>query len=141
MLKAAFGLVLVVLAAGCGGDETPRWAGPPLPLAASGALPLDEFKTYLSDVDEQWETSAVGVAAAYALPMARDARSLMTTQRAEGQFAVATIGGLADDSVRDLRLAFSLKRDGETFTLTSGRWTQRCHQGRGHDDFSTARCI
>jgi hypothetical protein len=105
-------------------------------------LPVDEFDAYLAAVEQPWESSATGVATAYALTLAGDARTLEAAAAPEGSSPVTvTIGGLLDDSVADLRTTFALRRDGATWTVTGARWAQRCRPGRGHRDFSPAPCV
>jgi hypothetical protein len=141
---ATFAGVVLALAAGCGGDGAaePVWEGPPRPLAEDGSLPIDGFNAHLEAVDQPWETSAIGVATAYAQPLVGDAGTLEAASAPEGSSPVTvTIGGLLDDSVAAIRLSFALQRDGDRWTVTQARWAQRCRRGRGHQDFSPAPCV
>ena len=53
-----------------------------------------------------------------------------------------TLDGLFDDSVRAQRfvLVFQPAKDG-SWRLESAVATQRCHAGRGHEDFSAELCV
>ena len=50
--------------------------------------------------------------------------------------------GLLDDSVRELRLVlrFDPLSDGE-YRLLDAIWLQRCHEGRGHQNWSRELCV
>jgi len=49
--------------------------------------------------------------------------------------------GLADDSVRAARHILHFVPAGESWRLDSAARTQRCHLGRGHQDFSAIACV
>jgi hypothetical protein len=49
--------------------------------------------------------------------------------------------GLADDSVEAVRYVLRYDPDGDGWRLVSKARTQRCHQGRGHRDFTSADCV
>jgi hypothetical protein len=53
---------------------------------------------------------------------------------------VLTEDGLADDSVQAIRYVLEFRRAGDRWKLESARRTQRCQQGRGHQDFSPELC-
>jgi hypothetical protein len=132
--------------AGCGGGERASWEGPPRPLPADGSLPVDGFAAYLDDVDEPWERSMVGLATAYVQPMvgaAGDLHAAFPTTDLEGNGIVnVTLGRLFDDSVREVRYVLHLeRRDDGSWRPIGGSWSQRCHEGRGHQAPSPAPCL
>jgi hypothetical protein len=49
--------------------------------------------------------------------------------------------GLADDSVDAVRHVLRFEPDGDGWKLISNVRTQRCHEGRGHRDFTSADCV
>ena len=139
------GLCLALAVAGCGSGDAPTWDGPPRPLPADGALPVDAFGEYVNAVDEPWERSVVGIASAYALPLVRASGDLRASYPASdpegGDTVVVTLGRLYDDSVRELRVVFTVEalEDG-SYRIREARWDQRCHPGRGHEQWSPAAC-
>jgi hypothetical protein len=157
--RLALSAVLLALA-GCGGDgETTTVtvattvaaeAGdpPPLPspLPEDGTLPVDEFNAYAETVDEHWERDVGSVLSAFVGAGGTDAarQSFEATVRGEGSAATATLvrDGLLDDSVRAIRYDAELRRLGSgAWELVSATWSQRCRQGRGHQEFSPEPCL
>ncbi|MDG6100903.1 hypothetical protein Daura_01785 [Dactylosporangium aurantiacum] len=52
-----------------------------------------------------------------------------------------TLTRLGDDSIKAIRYRVTLRRgDDGRFRFAAGERTQRCQPGRGHQDFTTARC-
>jgi len=49
--------------------------------------------------------------------------------------------GIADDSVQAVRHVLRFERQGDHWKLVSNVRTQRCRQGRGHQDFASANCV
>ena len=49
--------------------------------------------------------------------------------------------GLADDSVAAVRTVLRYEPDGDGWRLVSSERTQRCREGRGHQEFSAADCV
>jgi hypothetical protein len=159
MRRSALLLAVLVLA-GCGGDgETttvtvattvaaPAGDPPPLPspLPEDGTLPVDEYNAYAETVDEHWERDVASVVSAFVGAGKTEAsrRSFEATVRGEGSAATATLilDGLLDDSVRALRYDAELRRLGSgAWELVSATWSQRCRQGRGHQEFSSDLCL
>jgi hypothetical protein len=139
----AAGIVVAALA-GCGGDDAPFWPGPPRPLPRDGALPVEGFADYLDAVDAPWERSLAAVATMYALPASSDSpdvHAAFVTSDPDGNAIVNVTVALQDDSVREVRyiLWFDPRDDG-AFAIVGGEWTQRCHAGRGHQDWSRELC-
>jgi hypothetical protein len=140
---AAF--VLVLAAAGCGGDDGATWAGPP-EADADGTVSVDEFNTYLDDVDEPWEGSATMAATEFLRLDERSvARTIVAAEASpEGtgpETVVVTLDGIADDSVRAERWTLRFEPDGEQYRLTSALREQRCQPERGHQDISPQPCL
>ena len=138
-------VVAAALLAGCGDGDRPSWDGPPSALPADGTLPVDGFIRYLDAVDEPWKHSPVGIATAYALPLARETQDVhaeYVTSDPDGNAIVSVTIGLLDDSVRELRLVLRLDPIGDSsFRLLDAIWLQRCHEGRGHQGWSRERCV
>ncbi len=144
LVTTVAGIALCLAVAGCGSDGPPTWSGPPTPLPADGNLPVDGFNEYVDSVDEPWERSSVGLATAYALPLTRgnslDAQ--FETSGIDGEAIVSVTLGLLDDSVRELRLVLRFDpRTDSSFDLLDAIWLQRCHEGRGHQDWSRELCV
>jgi hypothetical protein len=119
----------------------------PSPLPADGTLPVDAFNAYTESIDEPWERDLSEITNAFVEAGAGDAtqRSFQATTTGEGSVsasATLTLEGLFDDSVRAQRYELELSaRDDGTWEIESATWAQRCHEGRGHQDFSSAPCL
>jgi hypothetical protein len=130
-------LLFATLVAACGGESQPAspatWNGPQRPYPADGVLSVDGFRAYADSVDADWERDPAALAREFV--------------RADGQTTVSDSrvtllrDSLEDDSVRAERYLLDLERDGDVWTLKSARWEQRCHVGRGHQDFSPELCL
>jgi hypothetical protein len=123
-----------------------EWDGLQQPLPEDGTLPVDEFNAYAESVDEPWERDLAGVTDEYIGAAAADAqnRSFQATSAGEGRGSATVsllLDGLLDDSVRSQRYDLTLSRrpDG-TWQIDTAQWSQRCQQGRGHQNFSTELC-
>jgi CO dehydrogenase/acetyl-CoA synthase alpha subunit len=55
--------------------------------------------------------------------------------------ATVTVFGIRDDSVRDLRHQMTLERRSARWLVVRDNDTQRCRKGRGHQDFSSLKCV
>ena len=118
----------------------------PFPLPEDGTLPVDDFNAYTESVDYPWERSISAVTEAFVEAGAGEAvrRTFVSTSSdEEGTSATATLTlGLLDDSVRSQRYRLQLtRREDGTWTIESASWAQRCHEGRGHQDFSPELCL
>jgi len=118
----------------------------PFPLPEDGTLPVEAFNAYTESVDYPWERSLSALTDAFVEAGAGDAvrRSFQSTANdEEGTSATASLTlGLLDDSVRSLRYRLELsRREDGTWTIESASWAQRCHEGRGHQDFSPELCL
>jgi hypothetical protein len=105
------------------------------------------FNDHLADSDEPFARSPLLAAAEFLRLDRIHARATELTARgpAEGSgptAVIATLDGLLDDSVAAKRytLEFEPTSDGRV-RLDSARWSQRCHRGRGHQDFNAQLCI
>jgi len=137
-LLAILALVLGTTVAACGGadDAEPpaSWSGLQRPYPADGVLPVDGFRAYAESQDADWE---------------RDPETLVReyTRLADGAVTVESgrvtllRDSLEDDSVRAERYVLELERDDDVWTLVSARWEQRCHEQRGHQEFSPELCV
>jgi hypothetical protein len=54
--------------------------------------------------------------------------------------AVVTVEGIRDDSVRDQRHQLTLEKRSARWTIVRDLDSQRCREGRGHQDFSSIQC-
>ena len=135
-----------ILVAGCGGDGgSAAWDGPQRPFAADGTIPVADFNDYAADVDEPWERSPALLAGRFLRLDRAQATQISIDARAQGEGTEAatvtvTERGLLDDSVAGERYVLGLQRDGDVWRLSSAMWTQSCHPGRGHEDFSPTDC-
>jgi hypothetical protein len=156
-------IAVLVLASGCGGEketvtvtvtvtETTPAPAPtlpprlPFPLPEDGTLPVEDFNAYTESVDYPWERSLSALTDAYVEGGAGDTLQRSFRSRPsdeEGTSATATLTlGLLDDSVQSQRYRLELsRREDDTWTIESASWSQRCHEGRGHQDFSPELCL
>jgi hypothetical protein len=150
-------LVLLLLASGCGyGDDddeqqtpTPAQSAPPVPepQEGTGALPVDDFNDFVEDARPAFAISALRTAIEFAHAGEGQAAttSVLAAEGPEGAGDEASVtvtrDGLADDSVRAVRYRIVLERDDDgMWRIRSAQRVQRCHQDRGHQDFSPQLC-
>jgi len=118
--------------------ETTESAGP------SGTLPADAFNARAESVDEPWERDLAATTDEFLELEEQEggSRSFQSTSNGDSASATLLVDGVGDDSVRARRyeLTFSRRDDG-TWKIESASWVQRCHEGRGHQDFSTEPCL
>jgi len=147
-----------LIAGGCGygndddDDETSTPAAQSMPRTpdpkdGTGALPVDEFNDFLAQARPAFATSALRTAIEFANAGDGGAAttSVLAFEGAEGNADEASVTvtreGLADDSIRALRYRIVLERaDDRSWRLQSAQRTQRCHEGRGPQEFSTKLC-
>jgi hypothetical protein len=112
MARAAAVLALLLVLAGCGGDGGSAAAG---------------------EEAEQAALEHVGD---------RDATETTVESEVDGDAATVTIefDGLRDDSVRTERRVVELLREGDAWRVRGDSAEYRCHEGRGHQDFSAELC-
>ena len=138
-------LLAAVLLAGCGSQAESEWPGPPK-AHDDGTLSVKGFNDYLDEY-EDYASSPEALATEFLrLDEQRGATtSLVTKDGPEGSAdqatAVATLAGIADDSVEAVRYVLTLAKEKEGWRLQSAARTQRCHGGRGHAQFSAAACV
>lgn len=135
LVRVVLLLLLSAAVAGCGGSEAPpAWAGPDELRPVGGALEVEAFERYAESVDEVWEHDPEA--------LAREFLRLgdgVATVSADGVTVLRD--GLEDDSVRAERFVLELEHDGEVWSLVAARWEQRCHEGRGHQEFGPELCV
>ena len=131
------------LLAGCGGDDAeeaattapaPTWDGLAELRPRDGVLDVEEFRAYTESVDEEFEADPEALVREYL----RVEDGEVTT---DGPRTTLLRDSLEDDSVRAERWLLDLAREGETWTIVAARWEQRCHENRGHQDFTPELCI
>ena len=132
--------MLLALVAGCGGGgesaggDAPGWSGPAELRPLDGTLETAEFERYADAADAPWEQDPERLAREF-LRLDDGAVSV------EGETAVLLRDDLQDDSVRAERWVLELDRDGDEWRLLRASWEQRCHVGRGQQDFRPELCI
>jgi hypothetical protein len=110
----------------------------------SGALPVAAFNARAESIDEPWERSLAKVTDEFLAlePQENSSRSFQSTSSGDSASATLVIDGLGDDSVRARRYELTFtRRDDGSWKVESAHWTQRCHEGRGHQDFSPEPCL
>jgi hypothetical protein len=131
---------------GSGDDEPARWGGPPRP-GPDGTIAVDGFDEHQNEVDEPWERTPLTVAVEFLRvderePTAATVDVDLAPEGATTGTVTATFENLLDDSVRDARYTLELERnDDGTWRLVAARYTQRCREGRGHQDFTSELCV
>ncbi len=145
-MKSVLAAVAVLVLAGCGSDGRQDWAGPPRP-AADGSVAVGAFNDFLAGDGKDFARSPVAAVAEF-LRLDRStagSTSVTSTTRGESRSpatVVAVLDRLLDDSVRSQRWVVELELGSpDAWRLRSAAWAQRCHPGRGHDGFSTDRCL
>ena len=110
----------------------------------SGVLPVEAFNARAESVNEPWERDLAKVTDEFLAlgPQENSTRSFQSTSSGDSASATLVIDGLGDDSVRarSYELTFTRRDDG-TWKVESAHWAQRCHEGRGHQDFSPEPCL
>ena len=111
---------------------------------SSGVLPVEAFNAKAERVDEPWERDLAKITDEFLAIREQESGSRSFNSTSSGDSATATllVDGLGDDSVRARRyeLTFTRRADG-TWRIESATWAQRCHEGRGHQDFSAEPCL
>ena len=110
----------------------------------SGTLPVDAFNARAESVDEPWERDLAAITAEFLALEEQEggSRSFQSTSSGDSASASLLVDGLGDDSVRARRYALTFsRRDDGTWKIESASWVQRCHEGRGHQDFSAEPCL
>jgi hypothetical protein len=123
---------------------TETTARPPTGVPPSGNLPVDAFNARAESVDEPWERDLAALTQEFLALGKQESSSRSFNSTSSGDSATATllVDGLGDDSVRARRyeLTFERRADG-TWRIVAASWAQRCHAGRGHQDFSPEPCL
>lgn len=143
-MRVLAALAAALSLAACSSGE-PEWSGPD-DLGADGSIPTEGFADHAADVDEPWERSPALVAAEFLRLDEEDApeTTIAADTGPEGggpARVTVTLDRLLDDSVQTRRYELELSRAGEIWHLDSATWSQRCRQGRGHQDFSPELCL
>jgi hypothetical protein len=117
-------LALALVLTGCGSSEKKAASTP----SASGTRSPTELALAETKADER--------------QVARVSTVAQSSPEGGGPTTVTVLQeGLADDSVEAVRYVLRYEPDGDGWRLVSKVRTQRCHQGRGHRDFTSANCI
>jgi hypothetical protein len=116
----------------------------PIGVPSSGVLPVEAFNANAERVDEPWERDLARITDEFLALKEQEtgSRSFQGTSSGDNANVSLLIEGLGDDSVRARKyeLAFTRRDDG-TWRIVSAHWAQRCHEGRGHQDFSPEPCL
>lgn len=135
---AVAALVFAIGVAACGGTSSSSgpttWDGPPRPFPDDGVLAVEDFNDYADAVEGAWQLDP----RMFAFEFTRVPNGEVTVN---GDEVTLLRDGLEDDSVRAERYVLELRRDGDELRLASARWAQRCHVGRGHQEFSPELCV
>ena len=160
-------LLLLLVPAGCGSDDdessagdstttvetkkvptmpaetettsTITWSGPPQP-AEDGTISTEGFNEYAQTLPESKRNDAQALALEFVRP--QKPYTVASDQRLGGTTFTITRTGLEDDSVRAIRyvLGFALVSGGEV-KLMDAKAQYQCHEGRGHQEFSSELCL
>jgi hypothetical protein len=138
VLVAAMSAVLLV---GCGGGDDDSgaaqadvWQGVAELRPRDGVLDVEAFRSHLESVDAEYEQKPETLVREY-LGVADGELTV------EGPRATLLRDSLEDDSVRAERWLLDVAKDGDTWTIVAARWEQRCHQNRGHQEFTPELCV
>jgi len=133
---AVSALVFAIGIAACGGTSSgpTTWDGPQRPFPDDGVLAVDEFNDYADTVEDDWQLDPERVA----LEFTKAPSGEVTV---DGDRVTVLRDDLEDDSVRAERYVLELRRDGDEWRVDSARWEQRCHVGRGHQEFTPELCV
>ena len=128
-------LVFAIGVAACGGTSSgpTTWEGPPRPFPDDGVLAVDGFNDYVDATEGGWRLDPGQLALEFTQSSGR--------VTVEGDRVTVLRDDLEDDSVRAERYVLELRPDGDEWRLDSARWEQRCHVGRGHQEFSPELCL
>jgi hypothetical protein len=155
---AAF-LAVALVATGCMSDDDSEakatmtgqsgatWQEPPLPEAGKETIRVDRFNSYLDGAGASQARSPLSAATAFlGVAGSRVGRARLTmdapAEARDEATVTVTLGGLLDDSVREVRYVLELRREEDgTWRLASATRVQRCAPGRGHQSFSAEPCL
>jgi hypothetical protein len=144
----AFLLPLLFLT-GCGSSHEQAaskpvvWAGTPVS-GADGKSVVRRFNAYLEQRSGPASPTelALEFIRADRTQVARTTTEAQASPEGGGPTTVTVIqDGLADDSVRAARHVLRFVPAGKSWRLDSAARTQRCHPGRGHQEFSASACV
>ncbi len=126
---------------GAGTTTVAAWNGPPR-AAEDGTVDVDSFNAYVDSVGGDLAESPREQAEVFP-GTEREASEKVVDVDENGDSAegTVTLEGLADDSIHSQRWQLAFERSGDSWTLTSARFSQRCHPGRGHEDFTPELCL
>ena len=102
------------------------------------------FNARAERVDEPWERDLAKVTDEFLALGEQESgsRSFQGSSSGDTGSVSLLIDGLGDDSVRARRYELALtRREDGTWRIDSASWAQRCHEGRGHQDFSPEPCV
>jgi hypothetical protein len=142
-------LPLLFLATSCGSSHEPAasqpvvWAGTPVS-GANGKSVVRRFNAYLEQRSGPASPTelALEFIRADRTQVARTTTEAQASPEGGGPTTVTVIqDGLADDSVRAARHVLRFVPAGKSWRLDSAARTQRCHPGRGHQEFSASACV
>ena len=109
----------------------------------TGAIELADIDAIV-DAGPGWSTDPVAFANAVSAAVQVNEIRTISAVPASGSewFVTVTTSNLFDDSVSATRWELVLTRgDDGRFDFVSGRWSQTCQPGRGHEDFRSELCV
>ena len=140
---------LLFLLSACGASDKQAaskpvvWVGAPVS-EAYGKSVVRRFNAYLEQRNGPASPTelALEFIRADKTLVARTTTEAQASPEGGGPTTVTVIqDGLADDSVRAARHVLRFVPAGKSWRLDSAARTQRCHSGRGHQDFSASACV
>lgn len=129
---------------------TPTWDGPGS-LGEDASVDVASFNAYVDEVDASWTQSPLRMALEFLAlsdPSNPDGGAFRTIAEQQASpeggteaMVVVTQEGLHDDSVQAIRFTLEFEKQGDGWVLVTASWGQRCHQGRGHQEFTPEFCV
>jgi hypothetical protein len=135
--------ICLLLLAGCGGGDdgdaagtttVATWQGVPELRPRSGTLDVEGFRAHTESVEADFETDQEALVREFL----RIEDGEVTTA---GPRTTLLRNNLEDDSVSAERWLLDLARERDVWVIVAARWEQRCHQNRGHQEFSPELCV
>ncbi|HUR86748.1 MAG TPA: hypothetical protein VMY78_15515 [Solirubrobacteraceae bacterium] len=121
-------LLACLAAAGCGGDDEPDQAKDCLKSTAALEAAAKRHANVIVVGTKALDSEAGSI----------DVEACRTSD--DDATATVTVRDIPDDSIRDQRHELTLERKNARWVVVRDLDTQRCREGRGHEDFSSLVC-